>query len=1710
MTHYRQSVLALLTAMVMLFAVLPTAALAQETGDVRWSGVENATVAAGEDFDCLANVSAALGDTPLAVSVVDISAEGDESFVFAQGQPIIPAAVADAVYTVTYSAASQAQAASFSVTRKVTAVNPSFQISGPNADSVAPNAVVNLLEGLSLTVQPAQLAGRYELRVAGVEASDNVQPNGDLLTTGSLGEQYRVTYGVYDTVRNAFVPNATAVRTLTVAVTVDETVKDALATDDAYLTRLSIESIADGVGPFDDTDDDGFDSAADNLLVRSFDRVTYHLAASYAVRTRGVYYLSGRIHYEMVLPYTAKQAVWDTDAMPWMEDGWAITTDANGYQTLHCTRLLETPEGQTCALPGGNTVSAVVHVQAMRDGEQLQPTFHAWMDHNTPEGACAAHGVERKTVQPQAVEISAALRLNAQLRPVGDNYFDTTVRDFDFANTGNALAINKDKGLVNGRLAAYGLTLQLYNANGRGFLGCELPSGAIQVTLDMRSNYVTNGSGTIVHPADYQPLLWSYGPSNNARQNDDGRNGGANAVPGGAPLNAMPGTPAYTCWNGGSWSASQQTDSEVTFTIRDYEINLDSLPYRDMSSSVISYYNPDVDTKDTIHIGCFSAAELWVLQPAKSLTTGEAVTQEYGNGTFSLKLEIGELTAQTADQRAPQGLGLPSTNLHESNSNQQYMKDDQNVKTIYLARSGSYQGYVLYGPYAQAYAGWLDVNGQAANRENGKDSIIAGGRFSMEGGCRYFHYDQPQNQMVAFNSLLKFDAAAIELTDGKVYGWDGIREADANGTVMGMDGAVYYGTLPDGANWTDDAQLMATREDGLKWYSSYEAIPDGHLCVAILWELRGPASMAYSIRWDPRYSVNARIRPDFTQSGHVCMLYQNNRVWTVEDVAGQLEADPAYRVPSFSSELPAQGCPKAGIDWKPDYIKAIYDAGGYIGGHKGSDNFGDSLYVVPYTSRILKQVEQKDESGAEKHVFDLDYGQRTADYALTASLELPALEGGTVGTDLTTTVTIRDELPAGLTYIPQSTVFGGTYQQAAQQGRRGTVSGGQRGEACEPVIVPGENGGTVLTWIIENVPVQAGQLPVIHYSCTIGTAGVPETDVADSALLENHAMIRTTEDNREFSELNGNLSKASIQVIKLKQIALSKTSLKKYYELGEAIGYRLNYDNNANNQEHILLLDSMPFNGDPWGSSFGGSYAMAGWQLDTARLGVSPAAFTLYYTTDTVYRGKTAEELATGTIQSWSTLPIAADGTVAWGDIVPVAFALEGDLPGRQTVQVTLQLQPENGKEGDILCNALSKGELTVQSNAYVLKRYLDGVTWLDMNADGIRQPGEALLPGVSVRLCTADGQTVVNLRGAPCIATTGSNGAYRFDALPAGSFHVAFTDGATVRLNDYFPSPFRAAGSAEWNDSDMTATTDASGKVETAVIKDVVMPTAEDMPSAVYSLRSLDAGFYARGGLTIEKQVTGTALPDADAIFTFVVKADVSPLTGLLSVDGGTPLPIPQNGRIGFKAGQKATLTGLMPGVYTVTEEAPVGSAAADFAGVTVTVDGTAGNTAVIAANGSASFVFTNTYVSSSSFLTISKTVTGNGGDPNRDFTFRVKLDAPGIFPYTGDKVGTLSDGDEITLTHGQSITITGLPVGMAYEVQEKEADRDGYRTTASGHVGLLPEGGAHAAFVNHKDTPPPTGDRSPITLWLALMDASALCGTALLLQRRRWAGKE
>lgn len=157
---------------------------------------------------------------------------------------------------------------------------------------------------------------------------------------------------------------------------------------------------------------------------------------------------------------------------------------------------------------------------------------------------------------------------------------------------------------------------------------------------------------------------------------------------------------------------------------------------------------------------------------------------------------------------------------------------------------------------------------------------------------------------------------------------------------------------------------------------------------------------------------------------------------------------------------------------------------------------------------------------------------------------------------------------------------------------------------------------------------------------------------------------------------------------------------------------------------------------------------------------------------------------------------------------------------------------------------------------------------------------------------------------------------------------------------------------------------------------------------------------------------------------------------------------------------------------------------------------------------------------------LYVDKLVTGNLGDPNKEFTLKVTLTAPagktvktdaifvtknGVAPvpaidvvFNADGVATLT----LTVTKDDYYGIMNLPKGVSYAIVENgvvDGKVDGYTVTYSDNInGVVDQGEIRTTVTNHKDSEVPTGitlDNMPYFILLAV----ALAGVGVFVLRKR-----
>jgi len=1171
-----------------------------------------------------------------------------------------------------------------------------------------------------------------------------------------------------------------------------DSVWGAMGPDEAYINEIKITGIKTGSAPFDEKEGQGNDTTADDMIVRTFDTVTYNFSANMISWDASKSYREARVKFEFVLPLTESEAVFDQTAMAWMDqtEGYkpvlkTETRTINGVekecQVLTCYKWLLPSAGNQSVVPGDFGENVTINVLAMSNGAEFAPIISAAMEGGAWDGPCEKENhtingqpaVEKKTVTAEPVKVTAAPKYNIHIEESAsykdDFYFQG---DEAWMNQYGNVAANTDIAEpVPGRVMKLGITLQLYNDNeAKGLKGIELPTGDITFDLEVSSRYTINqpAQGTDYNPKDvidtsseYRPLLWSYGENwwrEYGKQNTDGRVlYDSLACSPHAPYSAWssPNDDTNCCYRSGTWNAVQERETgTIHITVSGYEINPDQMPVINGDKSSGSYGK---------NVGCFSSGAIWIVQPFNTITAGTEhgkepyydVVNTYGQGSFATTVKDMNLRATTlSGVRVEQG---------KDGFSQMVTNDDDKTRPLELTLPGVLQNRVRYASATEPKSKGSGVD----DNRDGSDYAAVGADLYLMGGFSYNANREEDNQLYLGTNLTKFYGSAIELDDTDWF-TDFSGGAQLNGQWQG-DGVkqnirIRYATKSDGKDWTDDDELLTTYEEDLVFYKSLDAIPAGHTCVGILFTFIGPGAPVDAS--DPYYTCfhKAKVKEDAKLAGKTFMLASTSRVWT-KGMYKKDGHDPA-NIPDWTEEgtnlrsFPAHDWhyKSANIENSTWYIKETYkpDGSGICGTHNSDwSHWGDTLLVIGYKTRVSKYLTQKDNNSQDKKTFNLDADQRVVDFRLEPGTYYD--QPGTFKN--TTTVTIVDTLPKYLTYRPASAYFGGAYEQTS-------VNGGTLGNIIEdtspdakfptpvlkePTVVSNADGTQTLTWTLQDVEIGTPMAP-IYYSADIGAKGNPDQDVPTGTTnLQNQVYIAAPGDLRDPLTTGEKHSEAGIAVTRGSASSFGKYTKQKVVDEDGQIDYVVYYNNNAETGTSLTIMDTMPMNGEN-GSHFTGTYTFAEWKLDPAKCNVNNIK--IYYTFDTKYKDKTTKEVKREEIETWKPAAInASDGTIAIPTDAdgatkeqpcPVAWAVVGTLDSGQSVNIDLKLQLDPGasdtdkNENNYFVNLLSSGDTTTTTETPTVRRTLEGLAWMDYNRDGIQDNDlktEVRISGVKVEL---------------------------------------------------------------------------------------------------------------------------------------------------------------------------------------------------------------------------------------------------------------------------------------------------------------------------------------------------------------------------------------
>lgn len=1235
----------------------------------------------------------------------------------------------------------------------------------------------------------------------------------------------------------------------------DVTVHDMLDTDSAAVSRLRLIDRITGTAPFDADNERGDDKDENNDIVRSYDTVTYDYEYTLTPDSTMDYYRRTRVGFRFELPYPADKVTFDAEKMGWVDHtpGYepkltTETIDGIVTQVYTCYRLLEPTSQSPTVNPGTGSIGLSVAVKGAPHGYRFHPTVKAWpaWDASNPTNT-GTH--KRAEDTPKDVTVSAKLNLNVRMV----NYGDVDRGVFDFSS-GAANAPNKDEGKVTGLGLGVALVTEMrWPDRTKGLKGLEAPSGRITYRLRLSNQYSDDTQAGTKHAMErrWQPLLYDYGHIDGDNYSKYGRTFAdinlLRHAPGVADRadgydSVARGNTTITTTTGG-----QGTDVTVSFDGYDTSV----FPIHNKLNGTHNKCSTDYMTSDcsTMQVGAIHTDVLQFVTPTSR--DGRTVAQYYGNVDQTANITMDDMGLTAA------GVSGDRLATAEDNSNQAATGDDHAGSATTVRMPGTYSTRIRYTHWNNDRS-WNDAGTSGdwtqPDYGNGSDSLIQGSKLRLQIGHNIIINSEGDAEVMGMG-LVKLDPNSIEPVDNtpdtqptipmNVFTW-GARAAKRRNAIP-----YWYAVKKDGTNWKDYKEQRDTKISGLDYYPTLNEAKRHGTIVGMLFEDHNtvdPTGTSLNRTFTPIVALPAHIL-DTARIGTVTPIVAETAYWTRNSLArtANLNADaPDTQWQQWSDNLTTR-LPEYANIVKPDltysgdtYRPATFDDNGaYQGGDTADTLKGDSLYIAGETPHIAKQVEQTNEAGNVKTVYDLDKEQRTVDWKLTATADTSTT---TDGGQYTTDYIITDTLPKGLAYVDGSMTVGGQYTQHTPD--KGTVTGGT---PVTPTIVVNKDGTTTMTIRVNGARADSGTQTVIHYSTTIGDASDPDHDVRNNDSFTNHATIQSKRNMAPPLAPKAQIADATVRVSRTRATALATRADPLLNDINRPLGFRNMLGNFSKDEKtDPYAVDVMPYTGLNQ-SNYHGDYVMAGLTVK-AGAGASMNGVKVYFTTDQKWRNVDATKITREQVTQWTEATVNATTgkvTIPDGYSKPVAWAFTSpSLPANARYDFSLSIRPTGNKAADSYVNRWADGDNKVDAVTQVVERKVNGVAWFDTNHDGIRQDSDRLLADVNVTLVDANGRTVTSVDGKPCTATTDRNGHYEIGSIPAGSgFKLRFTPKTGTAWHGQNVTVKNAKDASEATDSDSDREDDSHGDMVAGVITLKPFPALDEMMSAVYEDPNEDHG---------------------------------------------------------------------------------------------------------------------------------------------------------------------------------------------------------------------------------------------------------------------------
>lgn len=1244
----------------------------------------------------------------------------------------------------------------------------------------------------------------------------------------------------------------------------DVTIKDNLETDEAYISALSMDQIIDGVAPWDNNNARGNDSSPSNMIVRSFDKVTYNVKFVVTPDDPMTYFKNVYVGFKVTLPYDRQLAGFDEGSLAWAEYDDAhkpkIETLNNGHQVLTCYRKLVPTSSAPYVAPGTYTVPFGINVKAMTQGMSLKPIFESWTVPNDVK-----HRVAK--LDPKPVTVSSYPRFDVVLGQGNQAYTNAGgPAMWEFKNSGGSgkfasddlhSDMGKQKGILSELLIS--VNMRNYDKNKR-MKGLELPKKGeplrYQISVDNEFTK-TDGTTKLKRKGEFQPYFWAvHGqvPSVHQFQN---RNRETHDPARYLVRDDYSQYPTMTnsnyygsTYNSGNVEIVEHRQGDKTVydvIVHGWDVDVDKFPTKNNGSPLrCATFSTGTNTCE-LNEGVIAVQTLRFFAP---MTIDGQNVQDY----YNMSLRMVQTSRTT-------GIDVTSATNIRVNT-QERTDNDRSYTAQFVEPGGSFSMNTYYscptrGP-GYMWANGTDCAGWRSTTDwgRGTDSLIRGNDARIMSILNYQAHGMDGLQGVMPINLVKIDDKVLDLPEQTLSGDTGI--GDNNGIWRINDGPTQpaknplrlrYAVKKNGKGWVNDEEQKKALIDDLDYYEDWNEAKQHGVIVGLLFASPSTSTRVVNKQWMlPSFQVHVKENAPI---GYVAQITQHAQMWIRSDLINhgvdipEDDADAWNEWAKNIDPLQYRKQVKPTYDdrsWNGnnrDYVKTSYDENKqYVPGTEGN-RYGDSLTILGEKARVSVTTDQRKPNGTVeeggKNVYDIDKEQRVIDWRVSGYANITPDKPNAGTTDWTLTVNV----PKGTRYVEGSSYFEGDYSENTPL--QGSVANGKKIDPYS--VTANRDGTTTLVYKLPKQPIGKTWRP-IHLATTIGDASNPDTDVKNGDQFTLSATIYSTNDWARPSTNNGKEASYTVQAVRTKASNLATQAGPLMNEVNSDADF---VDMIANSSQqtanNVLTVGQLPKNGVN-GSAFHGTYEFHGFDLDSKGLALGDNIE--FYVTDVAhYASVDPKTLDLATIKAaFKKVNVPANTTrldatnMGVADLNKVtAFALViKEMPKGSRLDIRIDGVARNNKPADRYVNRYSDIDNVVVSMSTVVSRAVNGRVWIDVDKNGERGDNETLVKGVKVRLVDRTDKNVV--RQTVC----DDNGYYLFDELPAGQYDIMFSGPDNDDWNYYKATAVKAQGVDESRDSDGVSVTQGTLK-DGAKIELAELPALDKMVTSRFVINDMDLG---------------------------------------------------------------------------------------------------------------------------------------------------------------------------------------------------------------------------------------------------------------------------